>query len=228
MSKNSLYAIILMLAGAFVYPQASQAVDINMLNLSGLVDKWSISMGHPKEPWPSPLKEIGVADTAVSGATAPSGSTVTGSSQKVSNDSSQNRCRLIKTIKPGADKVEEMQRVASILQGYYSSELYVQAMQTLYELDEEKAPKRDASSSQKAVLDGIKDSLVEIQSRLSIIASLEARIAVVDNITKLINLDNGVFGDYTYNRKTEECVDSRIGQKTNSGTAATENNKGAK
>ena len=114
-------------------------------------------------------------------------------------DTNINRCRLIKLIKPGVNKVEEMQRVATILQAYYSSELYAQAMQTLYELDKEDPHPFTNQSSKKAILDkNVRDVLLDTAQRLAIVASLEARTAVVDNISKLIKLSPEVY-------QTKDC-----------------------
>ncbi len=119
-----------------------------------------------------------------------------GSAETVSEDNEKNRCRLIKLIKPGEGKVEEMQRVATILQAYYSSELYTQAMQTLYELDQEEQHPFTNESSEKAILDkNIRDVLLDMAQRLSVVASLEARVAVVDNISKLIALSPDTYND---------------------------------
>lgn len=128
------------------------------------------------------------------------------------DDTHFNRCRLIKLIKPGADKVEEMQRVATILQSYYSSELYTQAMQILYELDKEDPHPFSNQSSKKAILDkNIKDVLLDTTQRLAIVASLEARTAVVENISKIIALGPEIYQD-------ETCKSSQSTQTSNSGT----------
>ena len=91
-------------------------------------------------------------------------------------DDAENRCRIIKTMKPGEYDMLGTKENTAFLLSRYSTELYLQAAKSLFEFDKEKPASSKARSSEKAILD--KDILQRkayIADRLNIVLSLEAR-----------------------------------------------------
>lgn len=124
----------------------------------------------------------------------------------IENDST-NRCRLIKTLKPGETSVMQTRHNTEALLSRYATDLYIEAIKTEFEIDREKpvAPVKHAAEHtllKREVL----ARLANIAARLNVIVSLEARTAALDNIAKLSKVGAYVFKDYEYNTEDGTCA----------------------
>jgi len=131
----------------------------------------------------------------------------------VVNDS-KNRCRVIKVLKPGADRVMEAKSNTETLLVNYATDMYVDAVETLVELDNNKdkiQPVKigladDLVVDEHSLLNNqILARLAAIATRLNIVASLEARTSALDNINKLSKVSSSVYQDYVYDAEEGTC-----------------------
>lgn len=121
-------------------------------------------------------------------------------------NTSDNRCHIIKVLKPGESNVAEAQRNANQLLTRYASELYFQSAKTLFELDEEKPDKAKTVTNEKDIMDEeILARMANIADRLNIIVSLESRAAILDSVNQIIKLNSSVYSGYKFDEETKKC-----------------------
>lgn len=121
-------------------------------------------------------------------------------------NSSDNRCRLIKVLKPGEDKAMETKRNTNQILTRYASELYFEAVKTLFELDEEKPDQPKTVTDEKGILDEeILARMANIADRLNIIASLEARSTILNSVNQIRKMNPSIYSGYEYNEETKKC-----------------------
>lgn len=129
-------------------------------------------------------------------------------------NNSNNRCRVIKVLKPGADRVMEAKSNTESLLINYATDMYVDAVETLVELDndKDKIQKVKIGLADKLVVDEhsllnnqILARLAAIATRLNIVASLEARTSALDNINKLSKVSSSVYQNYIYDAEKGTC-----------------------
>ncbi len=117
-----------------------------------------------------------------------------------------NRCKIIKTLKPGELEVMKARHNTEALLSRYATDLYVESVETEFDLDREKPVAGVAHSAEQTMVKReILARLANIATRLNVIVSLEARTAAMDNINKLSKVGAFVFGDYEYNVKDGTC-----------------------
>ncbi len=117
-----------------------------------------------------------------------------------------NRCRVIKTMKPGEKRVMQTVNNTQTLLGRYASELYFQAVKANFEIDQETPDDVMTSTAELSLMNRqIIARLANIANRLNIIVSLESRTAALNNIKKITNLSGSVYNDYEYDAEKETC-----------------------
>ena len=144
--------------------------------------------GQPEELWLTPMGDSNVENTP------------------------QNRCRMLKIIKPGEQEVlQTAHNTASILTNY-ASRLYFEAVKTSFAIDDEDDAfiKSDSASqkstSEKTILNReIIGKMSNIANRLNIVVSLEARSSALENVLRLTRLEADNHSEWVYDEKTKEC-----------------------
>lgn len=138
--------------------------------------------GQPEILWTTPMPEKNIDNTA------------------------KNRCRIIKTLKPGEDKKTTTKENTNQLIGRYSTDLYFQATKTLFEIDKEKVQEGKQLDDEKKILEQeVLERMANIADRLNIIVSLESRIAALNSLYELSKSDNGIYSGYIYDQETQDC-----------------------
>lgn len=123
-----------------------------------------------------------------------------------------NRCRLIKTMKPGSNLVMQTTAATRAVLVRYASELYFQSVETNFEVDQEEPAEDKTSTAEVSLLNReIINRLARIANRLNIVVSLEARTAAMDNMDKLSKLGGNVFSEYKYDAEKGTCNQSNGG-----------------
>ncbi len=122
-------------------------------------------------------------------------------------NNSTNRCRLIKTLKPGETLVMQTRHNTEALLSRYATDLYVEAIKTEFDIDRENAiaPVKHAAEH-TLIKREVLARLANIATRLNVIVSLEARTAAMDNIAKLSKVGSYVFNEYVYNPEDGTCA----------------------
>lgn len=162
----------------------SLMVIVLILSLSLLPEAYAGKKikGQPDSEWESPMGDDNIENTGY------------------------NRCRVIKTMKPGADKVMQTVNNTQTLLSRYASELYFQAVKTNFEIDQETSDDVTTSTAELSLMNRqIIARLANIANRLNIIVSLESRTAALNNIKKITNLSGSVYNDYEYDAEKEIC-----------------------